>query len=559
MVRIVNGLYPKMRSEEDSKGEIRNMSRKRRYQEEFHTDLIVATIGAASISGDDAFLACTFARDCPFRYIDSNQSGSQKLPKSYFYMSEQKLEYFLRKMPGSECEAFRLQLAESRRKKDQILEKLLRFILEDKLDLEAMYASLYPDKPFSAKQMRNLRSDLFQKLSDFLAVRLFESSPEKHLYLARALNRIGATRYFPAVVERYESEERKDSLSLDLADMDNRLKEEEMLHQYAVNGRQNVSFDKLLTGSEEAFVARMLYHALADQEAQRVLKASPPDPPPLQLWPSILERLEAGAWADSPLIRIYYALYRLVTFDPAPSTFAEVKSSLTEYGNRVTKSEAIAIYTVALNYGIRILNSGDRQYLAEVFHLYREMLDRSLLVSEKGISPWHFKSIATIGIRLQQLEWVEGFIERNHLYLAAQFRENLLYYCRGMLAYASGDFPEAESYMNKVLDSYTDPFFGLDARSYLLRIYYEMANETGMEALKTSFRLFLRRHRHLGKERLGNYQEFIRFFRRLHALNPGDLARAKRLYEEIKSSPHQANRDWLLQKLDAFLPKTGEL
>ena len=134
--------------------------------------------------------------------------------------------------------------------------------------------------------------------------------------------------------------------------------------------------------------------------------------------------------------------------------------------------------------------------------------------------------------------------------LPSHFRKPTSYFCKGLLYFHSQDLPNAEKQMHLALMHPKDPFLDLDARGYLLCIYYETGNFTGMESLSNSFRLLLRRHKKLSPDRLENYQAFLRFFKRLAGLPPGKTKRAAKLRSEIIDSPYWAGKDWLLKKLD---------
>lgn len=467
-------------------------------------------------------------------------------------MQRSKLEYILAHIPEDMLADFRQNLESSRRKREEILGQLLSLVKEGELDKTEMYTRLYPGKSFSEKQLRNLRSELFGRLTDFLAIQHFENSPEKRLYVAKSLNAIKATLHFPAILEKYSKEDRELGLSLERMDLDNRMGEELLEHKLAVDGRKQLSLDELLVTTEEAFVGRTLYFALAQLEAGRIHKDSQASPSSL-LWEHIKEKLRSGAWSESRLIQMYYGLYLLIQEPDNPTHYISVKSLLTALGGSFEKKEARQMYTLALNHCARLQNRGDDSMAAEIFHLYEEKLEHGLLVGREGMDPWHFKSVVTCALRLGKFDWTRNFLESQGPMLSPRFRENMLNYCEGKLHFFLGDFETAEGKMNRVLEEYSDPFFGLDARSYLLRIYYELGNTRGMDALSNSFRLFLRRHQQLSPERLKNYQEFIRFYRRMVALPPGKPQRANKLRAEISASPYHAGRSWLLEKLNGLV------
>lgn len=469
-------------------------------------------------------------------------------------MSESKLEYFLGLLPDSERLLFQSRLSESRRKKDQTLGKMLSLFSKGVVDNQQVYKKLYPGKPYSDKQVRNLRSVLFGKLTDFMALRHFESSPEHKLFTVMAMNELHPKQHFSSLLEKSLEEQKAAPLSLDQADLYNRFFAQSLIHQVNTKGRKGLPLHSLIQHTEESFVARILYYALAHAEAQQMWEAES-SPPPVALWSGILERLQAGDWADSILIQMYFALYKLVNEPNQPEHYLAVKDRLTQNGERFGIEEAQRMYTIARNHCIRTLNKGNQAFLTEVFHVFSEMADRNLLLNADGIAPWPFKTIVTCAVRLGRFEWASEFMEAYKGDLPPAYQENLLEYCAGMMAFHQGDYTLAERKMNKVLAEYTDPFFGLDARTYLLRVHYETGNFTSMEALMNSFRLFLKRNSQISEFRLKNYQEFIRFYRRLVVVNPNKINLIEKLYADILNSPYHAGRAWLLEKLAAYLPK----
>jgi hypothetical protein len=468
-------------------------------------------------------------------------------------MKERKLEYFLRMMPQSDIDAFSDRLDSSSRKRFRILGFLLTLILSGMRDNEQIYARIYPKKCYTEKQMRNLRSALFAKLTDFLCEKELNLSLKKELLLPQAMNRLGTTRYFPSVMQKLESGGKQACKSVRQLEYLADLKFESLKYQNSFGGNKSYDLPEVIDRYEEAFAARTLYFALANHSYRNRMKASGPNHS--TLLPAVLRQIEQGAFAGSLMVQIYYSLFQLQKYPENPVFFEQVKSTLSHSGQLFAKADVKEIYRLALNHCASAVNRGMSIYLKEYFHLCAEMLDRDLFVEDGRISPWQFKSLVTIAIRLGHFQWTRDFMRDYAALMTDRYSRNCLNYCHGLLAFYRADFTRAEALMNDVLQGIDDPFLGIDARSYLLRIYYETDDESGMDAMCTSFRLFLRRHRKIDEKRLKNHLEFIRFFRRLVSLGPDDEHRAGVLYDEIVSTPYHASRDWLMEKLALFLPK----
>ncbi|MEM7040552.1 MAG: hypothetical protein AAF570_26550, partial [Bacteroidota bacterium] len=352
-----------------------------------------------------------------------------------------------------------------------------------------------------------------------------------------------------AILEKYAKTYPMPQMGLEAIRLRNRMTAETLIHQSTSRGRQYRPLNVLIRETEEEFVARTLYYAIAFY-SQMHLHENGIDHPPLQLWELVLTQLQSGAWKSSPLIQLYYHMFLLVRLPSDSERYQHAKALLTKHGPVFPKSERMELYTIVLNRCIGERNRGNPEADAEIFHLYMEMLDRDLLIGESGMDGWHFKTIVACALRLGKLEEARAFVEMYAAVLRGDLRENILDYCRGMIAFQESDFREAERHMNSVLVHFKDPFFGLDVRAWLLRIYYETGNESGMDALTESFRMFLVRHHHLSPKRLENYHVFVRFFRRLRTLPLGRSTRAAKLQKDIRDSPWQAARS--MSRKDTF-------
>ena len=79
----------------------------------------------------------------------------------------------------------------------------------------------------------------------------------------------------------------------------------------------------------------------------------------------------------------------------------------------------------------------------------------------------------------------------------------------------------------------------LDARMYLLQIYYETGESLALESLAHAFRMFLDRNKNLSQNRKREYIDFILHLRRLSNIPLHDRKRLQKLREQIKEKAHR--------------------
>jgi uncharacterized protein YihD (DUF1040 family) len=88
----------------------------------------------------------------------------------------------------------------------------------------------------------------------------------------------------------------------------------------------------------------------------------------------------------------------------------------------------------------------------------------------------------------------------------------------------------------------------LDARSMLLRIYFESGYEDALESLLDSFQIYLKRQKEVGYQR-EHYLNMIRFVRKLVKTDRRDHAGKAGIRQEIEQTADLAGRAWLLEQL----------
>ncbi|MEM0999920.1 MAG: hypothetical protein AAGN35_22900 [Bacteroidota bacterium] len=465
-------------------------------------------------------------------------------------MSQQKLEYLLENLPSKTVKRFARDLEKSTRQREKMLAATLRLIRRGTVESAEIYRQIYPKKPFSEKHIRNLRSDLVQRLIDAVTLDALRDSDEWELYRYRALRQLGVNKYLPNLEAKAERKLARQPVSLERLELADLWARERITAQLQREGRRAITYAHYVAGLEATFAAKRLYSALGQQERNRIIdgRSARPDSALLAL---LQREIQAGKWSDSPLIQTCSALLDQ-RGDPTPAQRARVKAHLTQYAATFARPLAYSLYLVAINHCTRAANAGATGALREMHHFFREMLAKGIFSDYQYLDPILFNTMVKVGLRTGEYAWTEHLIVDHAAHLppeqAAVFQAHSL----GLLAYAQGDWGTAEPHFNRAIHLNQDPFLGLDIRSYLLRIYYETGDDIGAESLVHSFRLYLYRYQHLAPPRLRIYQEFVRLYRRLITLTPDHPAQLAELREAVVQSPMNVARHWFLEKIAAL-------
>jgi tetratricopeptide (TPR) repeat protein len=236
-----------------------------------------------------------------------------------------------------------------------------------------------------------------------------------------------------------------------------------------------------------------------------------------------------------------------MTGPEAESHFRSLRQMLAESGAQIEPNELRDLYQYVLNYSIRAINQGRLEHQSELLGTYRQLADSGALVVGGVISPWDFKNLITISIRVGETELAAGFIERFSSYLPDDRRQNAVLYNTAHLMYATGRHRQALTLLRQVdLD---DPFYRLDARSILMKVYLAMDDQEALFHHLNAFTVFLKRDKQVSETQRKGYINTIKAVRVMaeHAYDP---KRMMRLHLRISEMPQLADKGWLIKEVE---------
>ncbi|MCF8244554.1 MAG: hypothetical protein K9J37_08330 [Saprospiraceae bacterium] len=257
---------------------------------------------------------------------------------------------------------------------------------------------------------------------------------------------------------------------------------------------------------------------------------------------------------QTPSIDVYFQLYALLKTDEL-SQFPVCKATIREHENHFDREELQNLYNYLQNFCIQQINNGHQQFLGEIFKLYQLQLDSQLLFVDGVLPEWHYKNIVTTGLRLEERAWVRDFIEKYSSMLAESVAGNAYSYNLAAWFYHVGKPEEVLPLLLQV--EYTDLRYNLDAKSLLLRTYFDLEEEGALLAHADAFSQFVKRNKSLTDFQKKGYFNLIRFSQRAFKLKiKQDFAKQQKLEEglqklvaDIGKTEPIFNRTWLEIKL----------
>lgn len=421
-----------------------------------------------------------------------------------------------------------------------LFDKLCKFhpdFSEPKLTKQYLFKSVFPHDEYDDKSLRYLLSNLTKLLEQFLAVQKIREHPS---LLQLALLEVQSERGLQKGYRR-TSQHLKQSIS-GKSSSDSfftRMQWSEIREKHFQKQRVrkfDPSLQHFANNLDQYYFLNRLKIVCAMLDRQTILQAEYK----LNISEAWIQHLKANAFFGEPLIQIYYSIFQALQHETDESHFVDLIAFLREFSSAIAETDLKDIYLFAINYCARKIRQGKEKYVGEALQLYRDGIEKSLLLDEQGLSPWAFTNVVKLALRQQQYDWIEGFINQYAPILPEQFRENALHYNLAELYYYTNRFNLAQQHLIQV--QFSDLNYYLGARVLLAKIFYESGEEEALLSLISSFTIFLKRNKALSGNLKRTYLNFCQILFQIVRRSP---TRMKKLGDTINNSELLTDRTWL--------------
>ncbi len=247
----------------------------------------------------------------------------------------------------------------------------------------------------------------------------------------------------------------------------------------------------------------------------------------------------------SPAIEAYYRIFQLLTKDNPDEDFQQLKSLLEERGAEFGQEDLRDVYQYAINYcNIQIMKVRE-WYVAEAFDLYTTGVESGVLLENGVLSPWHFKNIVNLALKLKKYTWTEQFISDATPLLATDFQTDARHYNFALLFYTTGRLNEALIHLNKV--EFTDLHYSLGAKSMLCKIYFENEDFDALDSLIHAFNTYLRRNKLISENVRKAYLNFTQLLKKIIRARSAQFSI---ILEEVEKTQVLSGKEWLVEILN---------
>lgn len=247
-------------------------------------------------------------------------------------------------------------------------------------------------------------------------------------------------------------------------------------------------------------------------------------------------------------IKLYSSAVQLIQ-QPTVKNYYQFLGLLSEFPEKLPKSETESLYLVASNFCTKQIRLGNFEY-SNLFDLYELMHQNNFLIRDDYINENELKNIVTVCCRTQNYKWAEELIETCFLYLTKTIRVSVQNHNFGLLAFYQNEYEKAHNFFSKVQSINLN--YNINNRLMLSKTFYETdkyfdwPTSTHFESEKRYFD----RHKLLGSVRSKTYKNFFVILKDLYRIKHAVTRKTpKQLKLKLDKMKNVVTKDWLLEKM----------
>lgn len=406
-------------------------------------------------------------------------------------------------------------------------------------------AAAYPGTPFDDQRLRLANSDLLALIEHFWMYKeKFADFERARIRLAGAYRKRNLPRHFQiALREARSGQERQPWRHAEFFHDQNLLEMEQFKFASAAKRHDAFNLQEISDLMDVAYIARKLRHVSYALSHRMVFKTEYR----FGLLEAIYAHVEAENLLRFPAVSLYYHACQFLTDPNAETHFFRFRETLTTFADQFPTDELRSLYLLAINYGIKKSNERGQPWYRETFELYRQALERDLLLEHGILSRFAYNNIVGIAGKLGEIDWAEAFIHRCKPLLERQYREAAASHNLARVAYARKDYHTALMQLQHA--DYKDFINSMNAKILQLKIYFETDETDLLDSHLESMKNYIRRQRAVGYHR-DNYLNIVRFTRALLRSNFNNRAEMDLLRQQIEQEQVLTEKEWLLEQLE---------
>lgn len=223
--------------------------------------------------------------------------------------------------------------------------------------------------------------------------------------------------------------------------------------------------------------------------------------------------------------------------------YEKLKSLVTETEKELSLDEASHFYSQLASCCL-MKNHDGQDYNNERMNIYKVIVEKKYFPRNTGykLSPELFRNILLHGMKMEELEWITGFITDSKKYLSPHLSKDLYNFGKSQLHFEMGAYSKCIWYAEKI--NFTYFIFSYDLNNILLKAYCETGLCEKALSLIDCYRHLLYRDKMLIEDRKKRYRKFINYTEKI-LKNSDDKDELGYFKSKIHKDEMTASKEWL--------------
>ena len=416
---------------------------------------------------------------------------------------------------------------------------------------------VYPGEVFNDQNIRTLISNFTKLLEKFLVYQEIDNDTNgQKLILIETLKKRGAVKNFEARArELFDSLRKEFNRNLDYYHREMNLRdiwidfEGENLEVNLDNQYFELSdtADLMFIVSKLKIINSLLsrkYHTFGVKEATRGDIKS-------KFWGieevlSYIESNLAHIQKDHPIAYSEYLILMMMQNPRRTSYFYNLKKYVLRNIGNYSMRELEEVYYSLTNYCVNKVNIGERNFLKDLYNIYKEFEASHFYHNIKHIQYPDFLSIIMNSLHFKDILWTEYFYKNYKIKITPDFKKDTVSLSNALILFHRKKYDESVELLNRV--GYKNSYFYLNSKETLVKIYYELGELNSLESVVDAMRHYLKRHRAVLLIQYERYMNFLNLVTHLTKMSKNGRE-AGMLKKELKKFPNAIGADWLTEKI----------
>ncbi|MEM9821946.1 MAG: hypothetical protein AAF985_12775, partial [Bacteroidota bacterium] len=371
------------------------------------------------------------------------------------------------------------------------------FVLKLVPDKKQIFKRVYPGESYNDHRVRVIMSFLFQCLERFILLQTFLADEVKvKLQLAEEYR----TRQLPNHFQRTIKSLKKRQTESPIRNADyyhDHVQVQLETYYFSSNNQRTGEYhlQEISDNIDLAFLTLKLKQTCFSIAHQNMFNKEYH----FGLLSEMLQYIQQKQFLQIPAISVYYHCYHALTHPEEDQHYFQLKEALLKYAHHFPSTEIRDLFLLTINYCIRRMNAGIQRFEQEVLDWYQIGLQEEHLMNNGHLSRFTYRNITTMGLIIQDYQWVENFIHEYKDRLEKQYRESAYGFNLARLAYAKKDYSTALQLLQQ--SAHKDLLLNLGAKTLALKIYYELEEYNLLDSHLDAMTNFIRRKKIIGYHR----------------------------------------------------------